>query len=232
MTRPDGRSPHDIRPITAEFDDLARVDGSARFGFGSTPSALASFTGPIEVRLAAENPSRLSLDVVVRPLSGIPGTREKKTGSVLGSVLKQSLVMEANPRTAVVLVVQSLTDEGSLASMINASTMACMASASVPMRGVVCAVDVGMTDDDFIVDPSPEEKQHTSASGCFAFHIQGLQRVECIWTNWTGSGFDEQELLQARTIARESVINVWKTLKETVARREKLPLEAEDEMEI
>lgn len=189
-------------------------------------------TGPIEARLAAENPSRLSLDVVVRPLSGIPGVHEKKTGSIVGSVLKRSLVMEASPRTAVVLVVQSLVenqDQSLLASMINASSMACMAAASVPMRGVVCAVSVGLSNGTFLVDPSHAEKKDLSASGCFAFHVQGPERVECVWTDWKGRGFDEQELLQARALAKDSAAQVWMSIREAVSKQQGVPLGGEDE---
>ena len=37
---------------------------------------LASVSGPIEVRLASELPSRAALEIVVRPLVGIPGRYE------------------------------------------------------------------------------------------------------------------------------------------------------------
>lgn len=240
MTRPDRRSSDDLRPIIAEFDSLARADGSARFGFGlfspskhipffshfyvgTSPSALASFTGPIEVRLAAENPSRLTLDVLVRPLCGVPSVHEKKMGTIISSVLKRSLVVEASPRTAIVLVVQALSEDDSLASMINAASMASMAAASVPMRGVVCAVAVAVLNGDFLVDPTPEEIRASSASGCFAFHVQGEGRSESVWTNWhSGDGFDEQELLEARRAANVAVGKVWAAMKDAVGARQGL----------
>ena len=41
-------------------------------GLGTT-RAVVSVSGPIEVRLNAELPSRAAMEVNVRPLSGLPG---------------------------------------------------------------------------------------------------------------------------------------------------------------
>lgn len=38
MSRRDGRKNNDLRDLSVNFDDLARVDGSARFGFGKSPT--------------------------------------------------------------------------------------------------------------------------------------------------------------------------------------------------
>jgi exosome complex component RRP46 len=70
--RLDGRSTLSLRPIDIVFESLDRVDGSASFAFGPT-KALASVSGPIQVRLAAELPSKATFEVLVRPLSGISG---------------------------------------------------------------------------------------------------------------------------------------------------------------
>lgn len=73
MARTDGRTASALRPIEIVLESLDRVDGSASFAFGHT-KALASVSGPIQVRLAAELPSKATFEVLVRPLSGIPGT--------------------------------------------------------------------------------------------------------------------------------------------------------------
>ena len=77
--------------MTTCFDGLDGVDGSARFGFGESRAyiwiyicvlirhlegetkALASVSGPIEVRPAAEQPSKATFEVIVRPLAGLAG---------------------------------------------------------------------------------------------------------------------------------------------------------------
>ena len=72
MSRVDGRSTSELRPIKIVLESLDRVDGSASFAFGQTKS-LASVSGPIQVRLTAELPSKATFEVLVRPLSGVPG---------------------------------------------------------------------------------------------------------------------------------------------------------------
>ncbi|KDQ54217.1 hypothetical protein JAAARDRAFT_135749 [Jaapia argillacea MUCL 33604] len=189
--RGDGRKPDELRPLTLVYEGLDRADGSARFGFGDT-KALASISGPIEVRLAVEQPSKATFEVVIRPLSAIPGTESKSLSAILRSLFSSSLILSQNPRTLVQLVVQSLTPTPTLryhpalvASIINASTLALLNAGSIPMRGVVCAVAVGRfrlsptrtsraipTGGNslvLIVDPSESEASSLEGGGCFAF---------------------------------------------------------------
>ncbi|KAF5321740.1 hypothetical protein D9619_002242 [Psilocybe cf. subviscida] len=141
-TRLNGRRNDETRPLTVVFEGLARVDGSARFGFGAfnyvkslflcneqiltictgktprilficasttgTTSALASLSGPIEVRLANELPNKATFEVLVRPLANISATDAKATASTLKAALEPSLLLAKHPRTLVQLVVQSL----------------------------------------------------------------------------------------------------------------------------
>lgn len=91
MSRPDGRKNDEHRKVEIEVGGLARVDGSARFSFGGWFKsnvnktltrilkrggcrALASVTGPVEVRQLIELPDRATFEVAVRPIAGVPGT--------------------------------------------------------------------------------------------------------------------------------------------------------------
>ncbi|KAK0476703.1 exosome component Rrp46 [Armillaria novae-zelandiae] len=204
MSRRDGRKNNDLRDLSVDFDDLARVDGSARFGFGPENIALASLSGPIEVRLSAENPSKATLDVHLRPLSNVSATESKSLASAIASALTPSLLLTQNPRTLVQLVVQALSlppkawQDGLTAAMINASTLAFLNAASIPMKGIVCAVTVGRL---------------------------------CVWTNWRSfsGGFEETDLVQARNIASESAREVWSKMKLCVNYREQPGLKAHAE---
>ncbi|KAK0455488.1 exosome component Rrp46 [Desarmillaria tabescens] len=241
MSRRDGRKNNDLRDLSVEFDDLARVDGSARFGFGPENIALASLSGPIEVRLSAENPSKATLDVHLRPLSNVSATESKSMASAIASALTLSLLLTQNPRTLVQLVVQSLSSpprtwkDGLTAAMINASTLAFLNATSIPMKGLVCAVTVGRlaSSKQFIVDPSSEEATLLDAGGCFAFlFADGLdERVKCVWTNWRSfsGGFDEKDLVQARDVASESAKVVWSKMKLCVSYRAQPGLKARTE---
>ncbi|KAG7446573.1 uncharacterized protein BT62DRAFT_932008 [Guyanagaster necrorhizus] len=232
MSRRDGRKRNDLRDLIVDFDNLARVDGSARFGFGPEYLALATLSGPIEARLSAENPSKATLDVHLRPLSNVSATESKSLASAIASALTPSLLLTQNPRTLIQLVVQALSSpskswkDGLTATMINASTLAFLNAASIPMKGIVCAVTVGRlaSSKQFVIDPSSEEAALLDAGGCFAFlFADGLEeRVKCVWTNWRSfsGGFDEKNLVQARNVASESAREVWSKMKLCVHCRE------------
>ncbi|KAL0566344.1 hypothetical protein V5O48_015671 [Marasmius crinis-equi] len=235
--------------FTLSFDTLSRVDGSARFGFGpsSQPQALASVSGPIEVRLLAEQASQATLEVTIRPISNVPATESKLLGGAVAGATEPSLVLGANPRTLVQVVVQMLqslkgSDEGGgkagkdgmVAAIVNATTLALLNAGSIPMRGVVCAVSVGLLDVDeggektYIVNPDTTTTE-LIGSGCFAFLFSDFEPTSqngatCVWSNWRrfggGGGFDEEEILKTREIAREGAREVWRAVKKLVEETE------------
>jgi exosome complex component RRP46 len=205
---------------------------------------LASVSGPIEVRLAAEQPSRATFEVSVRPLSGVPGTEAKSLASSIRAALTPSLLLAQHPRTLIQLVVQSLTPTASprpppslVASIINASTAAVLNTGSVPMRGVVCAVSVGRLHTTsmpsvayLVLDPSDSELASATASGCFAFifayglespersNSAGYPKMSCelVWSNWRAGAFGEEELIRAQELAKVGAERVWLAMKESI----------------
>ena len=234
MARVDGRSPTSLRPLSLSFDKLSRVDGSARFGFGNIPQALVSISGPIEVRLAAEQASQATLEIHLRPLSNIPATESKFLSSAISSALTPSLILTQNPRTLIQIVIQTLVSTANskqwkdplVASIINACTLALLNAGSIPMRGVVCAVALGRTQGgEYIVDPTEVESQSLVGGGCFAFLFSDFEPssqsgATCVWSNWRRwggeQGFDEEEILGTRETAREAAREVWASVKKLV----------------
>ncbi|KAH7917815.1 ribosomal protein S5 domain 2-like protein [Leucogyrophana mollusca] len=239
-SRPDGRSPAAIREINIAYDGLSAVDGSTRFSFGPSCTALASVSGPIAARLTAENPARATVEVHVRPLSSVPGTHERSVAAVLRGIIERECALNQNPRTLVQVVVQALSADvagGSLvAAQINACTLALMNAGSVPMRGVVCAVGVGRVRNGgevrMILDPSEEEAASMEGGGCFAFiFATGLSHAsnndmpssDVVWTNYhttPGTTFDESELVQAKELARQGAVVVWESMKKSLGDEE------------
>jgi len=121
--------------------------------------------------------------------------------------------------------------------MINASTLALLNSA-VPMRGVVCAVSVAhylppsSSNSHLILDPTDDQLHSSFASGCFAFlfasgaasaanHVGEDTDIAEVWSNWQSmTGFDEQELLEAKNLAKAGAKAVWMRIKETLGSME------------
>jgi len=232
-----------------EYELLSRVDGSARFGFGtplknsrvSRPAdkaiddvhVLASVSGPIEVRLAAENSTKATFEVSVRPLASIPGTDSKALGATIKSLLAPSLLLTRHPRTLIQLAIQSLSPSlpkgapslhpGIAAASINASSLALM-NASVSMKGVACAVAVARaSSEQLILNPTTDQLEASTASGCFAFIFTAAESpnnrldVSEVWSNWRSSlGFDVEEMVVARDLAQQGARDVWELMKESV----------------
>ncbi|KAI0667281.1 hypothetical protein C8Q78DRAFT_1082398 [Trametes maxima] len=213
--RPRGRRPDEMRDLSIVYEGLDRVDGSARFGFGSTES-LSSVSGPIEVRPTHENPSQATLDIQIRPLAAIAGTDSKALATTLKSIFAPALFLSHHPRTLVQVVGQALcgTESGSglgsagrgwnaslTASLVNATAAAFVNAGSVPMKGVVCAVAIGRLLSDpgeptLVLDPEEAELSRLAGSGCFAFLFSATLPISAVpsvdtppcsllWTNYT-----------------------------------------------
>lgn len=178
--------------IHIAFDALSGVDGSARFSFGHT-TAIASVSGPITSRLAAEHPVHATIDIHVRPPSSVPRTTEKHTAIALKGIIERACILAQHPRSSIQVVVQALSPPPSsarhdsdvdldldadvrLAAEINAVTLALLNTGSVPLRGAVCAVAVAITDPQTQLQPQlvsdlsrDTTNTRTGHSGCFAF---------------------------------------------------------------
>ncbi|KAH9939488.1 hypothetical protein B0H21DRAFT_38466 [Amylocystis lapponica] len=244
--RTDGRKHDQLRELTIVYEGLDRVDGSARFGFGAT-HALASVSGPVEIRPTLELPSQATLEIHIRPLASVSATDSKALATTLKAILAPALFLSHHPRTLVQIVGQALCGSGSgsglgsvgrgwnaslVASLVNASTAALLNASSVPMRGCVCAVAVGrLAGPTLVLDPAEAELALLTASGCFAFLFSAVlsgaapaDAPPCalLWTNYTSSTpFDESELAGARELAEKGAQEVWQTMKESVGWMEK-----------
>lgn len=209
-----------MHPVEITYTKLARSDGSAKFSFGQT-SALASVSGPIEVRPLSELPSSATFEVHVRPLDGVPGTPARTLATSLRMALSPVLLLSRHPRTLVQLVVQALSptnSPGLLAASLNAATCAFLSAGSVPMSGIVVAVSVGrVTNGQLVLDPA--EDRDLTASGCFAFMFSGGNGGDArlVWGNYaatpTADSLASEEIEQATNLARDGATIIRDVIK-------------------
>src|SRR6266404_2460574 len=210
--------------------------------------ALASVSGPMDVRLAAEQPSRATFEVNIRPLSSLPGTESKALAASLRGLLAPSIILSHNPRSLIQLVVQSLTPASPerfspslVAACINAATLALLNAGSIPMNGVVCAAAVACLHTDteeaglnLVLGPTEEESRMGTGCGCFAYlftteiseseQSAATPGARLVWTNWHANNgvFTEGELARARTLGFGGAKTVWKAIKQSVPQMDRL----------
>jgi exosome complex component RRP46 len=209
-------------------------------------------SGPIEVRLAAEQPSKATLEVNVRPLSSLPGTESKALAAALRGLLAPSIILSRNPRTLIQLAVQSLTPSPTerfspslVATCINAASLALLNAGSIPMTGVVCAATVAClrpateeatSASALVLDPSEAECHTGAAGGCFAYLFTtetseseesptAIPGARLVWTNWRANNgiFDEDDLTRARALGLAGAEAVWRAIKQSVPQMDGLP---------
>ena len=211
--------------------------------------SLASISGPIEVRFVAEQPSKATFEVNVRPLSSLPGTESKALATSLKGLLSPSIILSRNPRTLIQLVIQSLTPSPAegfspslIAACINASSLALLNAGSIPMTSVVCAVAIARlrsaTEEEasaLVLDPSEAELLEAASCGCFAFSFgaetSGSQQLQdslagrLVWTNWHARDglFDQREFARARALGLAGAEIVLKAVKLSIPQMDGSP---------
>jgi len=167
--RKDGRSANQIRQFAAEQGLLNRADGSARFTQGNS-SVLVSVYGPMEVKQRKELIDKASIDVCYRPRSGLAGSEETEKELYIRSALEESILSTLHPRTAVNIVVQVLSEDGSmLSTAINAVCLALL-DAGVAMKSQVASVSSCLVNGTLVIDPSELEEKDATSTFVFAFN--------------------------------------------------------------
>ncbi|RUS34238.1 ribosomal protein S5 domain 2-type protein [Jimgerdemannia flammicorona] len=171
--RPDRRTePTQLRPFSSSQNLLNRCDGSAQFQFDKT-AVLVSITGPTEVKFRDEKLDRASLEVIVRPLTGLSSTKERVLENVMRSTFANVILTGLHPRTSIQIVAQVMKDDGCVSvgsAAINATTMALL-DAGIPMNALVGSVTcmVGKEDGEILMDPTMEELSRARSIHTFAF---------------------------------------------------------------
>ncbi|XP_069918250.1 exosome complex component RRP46 isoform X1 [Oryctolagus cuniculus] len=148
-----------LRHFACEQNLLSRPDGSASFLQGDT-SVLAGVYGPAEVKVSKEIFNKATLEVILRPKIGLPGVAERNRERMIRNTCEAVVLGALHPRTSITVVLQIVSDAGSLlACCLNAACMA-LVDAGVPMRalfcGVTCALD---SDGTLVLDPTAKQEK-------------------------------------------------------------------------
>lgn len=93
--------------LLIETSILDQVDGSSSWSHKNV-KVVASATGPIEPRQRDEVPTEATLDLIVRPATGVITTREQRLESQICQVFSSVIIRHMFPRSLIQLVVQIL----------------------------------------------------------------------------------------------------------------------------
>lgn len=210
MSRSDGRVAAQLRPFTAEPAVLARADGSARWAHGLT-ECLVSVYGPCEAKRSREKIDAATLEVIVRPLSGLPGPVERETEQLLCRTLEHAVLTQLHPRTAISVIVQVLADDGALLSVaIHAASLALM-HAGVPMRGMLGSCTAALAPDGTVLlDPCAEEHREATGAVSLAYLVQqragGRAERQLLLSHCNGRLTQVAQLEAAQRAAEEAAV--------------------------
>ncbi|BDA40664.1 Exosome complex exonuclease RRP46 homolog [Coccomyxa sp. Obi] len=170
QARNDDRTPLHIRTLTCERGPLSRADGSARWAQGGT-SVLASVYGPQSTAARKEDPEKMVVEVLFKQQTRSVGSDlERQYEHTIRGTVEGVIQAAQNPRTAVSITLQVMSDDGALLACALNAACAALVDAAVPMTSTFVAASVALDQEcGLLLDPTKEEEAAARATGCFAF---------------------------------------------------------------
>ncbi|KAF9422056.1 Exosome component 5 [Entomortierella beljakovae] len=163
-------SPHQLRPFFSSQNLLNRADGSAQFDFGGS-SVLCSIVGPAEVKIRDEKLDKATLEVVARPLVGLPGVKDKAYEHSIRETLEPLVLSGLHPRTGIQIVIQTMKDDGCILSTAFNAVILALLDAGIPLKSILgsvtCVID--SQTNQILLDPTTEELAQAKSTHIFVF---------------------------------------------------------------
>ncbi|XP_002722356.4 exosome complex component RRP46 isoform X2 [Oryctolagus cuniculus] len=204
-----------LRHFACEQNLLSRPDGSASFLQGDT-SVLAGVYGPAEVKVSKEIFNKATLEVILRPKIGLPGVAERNRERMIRNTCEAVVLGALHPRTSITVVLQIVSDAGSLlACCLNAACMA-LVDAGVPMRALFCGVTCALDSDGTLV-LDPTAKQEKEARAVLTFALDSVDRKLLMST--TKGLYSDAELQQCLAAAQTASQHVFRFYRDSLLRR-------------
>lgn len=188
---------------------LENADGSAELTIGGT-KVITSISGPIEPKQRQELPNQSSLEIIVRPATGLPTTREKLIEDKLRSVLQSVIISYKYPRQLIQVVVQFCNTDESVefnVNELNAAINSCyfaLIDADVALYSSFASVVISINLGNLIKEPTGDVLETSDSFHLVCFTIQDAQAKKLLMLESQGE-FTEQELF---TVLSESVHEV------------------------
>uniref|UniRef100_A0A2I3GUV5 Exosome component 5 n=1 Tax=Nomascus leucogenys TaxID=61853 RepID=A0A2I3GUV5_NOMLE len=148
--------------------------------------------------------------------SFLQGVAEKSRERLIRNTCEAVVLGTLHPRTSITVVLQVVSDAGSLlACCLNAACMA-LVDAGVPMRALFCGVTCALDSDGTLV-LDPTSKQEKEARAVLTFALDSVERK--LLMSSTKGLYSDTELQQCLAAAQAASQHVFRFYRESLQRR-------------
>ncbi|XP_032104561.1 exosome complex component RRP46 isoform X6 [Sapajus apella] len=148
--------------------------------------------------------------------SFLQGVAEKSRERLIRNTCEAVVLGTLHPRTSITVVLQVVSDAGSLlACCLNAACMA-LVDAGVPMRALFCGVTCALDSDGTLV-LDPTSKQEKEARAVLTFALDNVERK--LLMSSTKGLFSDAELQQCLAVTQAASQHVFRFYRESLQRR-------------
>ncbi|CCK68557.1 exosome non-catalytic core subunit RRP46 KNAG_0B01100 [Huiozyma naganishii CBS 8797] len=208
---------------------LDQVDGSAHYKTDTT-ALLCSVTGPIEPKPRQELPTRMALEVIVRPALGVPLTREVEIQDKLNSILGSIIVVHRYPRQLCQITFQILEsgedphlfDSKELVACVNAATLA-LIDAGIAMNSLAIGCVIAVlpeSDGKHIIDPTDEQLRNAISVHSLVLQlVDGSKVVNNVLLLDSYGDFTEKILFEVLELGEKYILNKAQDFRKLIQER-------------
>lgn len=223
--RNDKRLPDQTREIKMEVGNIVSANGSAQVSFGNT-TAMASVHGPRQLfpkHLQESQTGIMRVRYNMAPFSVVdrkspgPDRRSTELSKVIRLSMAPAMLLDDYPKVTVDAFVEIIQADGSTrVTGINALSLA-LASAGIPMKGLVAACSVGKINGTLVVDLNGLEDNNSESDVAVAMmpdrNLVTLLQMDGMLT--------KEELMKLLDSAKKTCANILNMQKKTLLDRYK-----------
>ena len=157
--------------------------------------------GPMAVGASREVVNRAAVDIIYKPLVGMPGPEEKERASIIRQIVEAAVMTHLHPRLLIRIVVQESQAQGSMLAVAINGVCIALLDAGIQIRYTFAAAEVGLrVDKQLVVDPDSADEEICGARALHVFRAlpakpakpADAEEVEDILCSVTSGRFDEE----------------------------------------
>lgn len=212
-------------PMNFHSGYLSQVDGSVHFHINDT-AVICSVSAPIEAKPRQELPTTIAVELIVRPATGVPTTREVNIQDILNNIAKQIIVGELYPRQLCQITCQVL-EAGEPSKFNNIEVISCvnamsaaLVNSGIAMNSLALGVVVAVVGEKntIVLDPKADILQEATSVHSLALKlVNGSQNVDNILLLDSHGTFNQEILFQVLEKGEQHIVNMAKGFRSSIA---------------